>query len=112
MSKQPRDDGNDPIPVLGLRPNRGLQVPYTASSNTSPQISNSVRVVTLFATQDCFVEIGDSGVEANTSNSHFLAGSIPYDISLGAETDPAENDKYVAVIQAQTAGTLYISERD
>ena len=40
MSKQPRDDGNDPIPVLGLRPNRGLQVPFTSSSNTSPQISN------------------------------------------------------------------------
>ena len=59
-----------------------------------------MRVVTLFSTQDCFVEIGDSGVEANTSNSHFLSGSIPYDISLGAETDPAENDKYVAVIQA------------
>ena len=97
---------------LALRPNRGLQVPFTAASNTSPQISNSVRVVTLFATQDCFVEIGDSGVEANTSNSHFLSGSIPYDISLGAETNPAENDKYVAVIQVQTAGTLYISERD
>ena len=112
MSKQPRDDGNDPIPVLALRPNRGLQVPFTAVSNTSPQISNSVRVVTLFATQDCFVEIGAPGVEANTSNSHFLSGSIPYDISLGAETDPAENDKYVAVIQVQTAGTLYISERD
>ena len=112
MSKQPRDDGNDPIPVLALRPNRGLQVPFTSSSNTSPQISHSVRVVTLFATQDCFVEVGDSGVEANTSNSHFLSGSIPYDISLGAETNPADNDKYVAVIQAQTAGTLYISERD
>ena len=39
MSKQPRDDGNDPIPVLALRPNRGLQVPFSASSNTSPQIS-------------------------------------------------------------------------
>lgn len=112
MSKQPRDDGNDPIPVLALRPNRGLQVPYTASSNTSPQISNSVRVVTLFSTQDCFVEVGGASVEANTSNSHFLSGSIPYDISLGAETNPADNDKYVAVIQAQTAGTLYISERD
>ena len=29
MSKQPRDDGNDPIPCLALRPNRGLQVPFT-----------------------------------------------------------------------------------
>ena len=112
MSKQPRDDGNDPIPVLGLRPGRGLQVPFTASSNTSPQISNSVRVVTLFATQDCFVEIGGASVEASTSTSHFLSASIPYDISLGAETDPNQNSKYVAVIQDATAGKLYISERD
>lgn len=112
MSKQPRDDGNDPIPVLGLRPNGGHQVPYTASSNVSPAISGSIRVVTLYATQDCFIETGASGVEANTSNSHFLPASLPYDVSLGAETDASQNDKYVAVIQASTAGTLYISERD
>jgi hypothetical protein len=112
MSKQPRDDGNEAIPVLALRPNRGLQVPFTDTSNTSPQISSSVRVVTLFATQDCFIEIGGSGVEANTSNSHFLSSSIPFDISLGAETNPADNDKFVAVIQASNPGTLHISERD
>ena len=112
MSKQPRDDGNDPIPVLGLRPNRGLQVPFTASSNTSPEISSSVRVVTLYSTQDCFIEIGNSAVEASTTTSHFLAGSLPYDISLGAETDPSENSKFVAVIQDSTSGKLYISERD
>ena len=112
MSKQPRDDGNDPIPVLGLRPNGGYQVPYTASSNTSPAIAGSIRVVTLYSTSDCFIETGDVGVAANTSNSHFLPGSIPYDISLGAETDSTLNDKYVAVVQATSAGTLYISERD
>ena len=112
MSKQPRDDGNDPIPVLGLRPGRGLQVPYTASSNTSPAISSSVRVVTLFATTDCFIETGASSVAATTTTSHFLPASVPYDISLGAETDPSENDKYVAVIQSASGGTLYISERE
>ena len=112
MSKQPRDDGNDPIPVLGLRPNGGYQVPFTASSNTSPAISGSIRVVTLYSTQDAFIETGDAGVEANTSNSHFLPAQIPYDVSLGAETDATNNDKYVAVIQATSGGVLYISERD
>ena len=112
MSKQPRDDGNDPIPVLGLRPNGGHQVPFSATSNTSPAISNSIRVVTLYATEDCFIETGSASVEANTSNSHFLAKSIPFDISLGAETVASANDRYVAVIEATTAGILYISERD
>jgi hypothetical protein len=112
MSKQPRDDGMEPIPVLGLRPNGGYQVPFTASSNTSPAIAGSIRVVTLYSTQDCFIETGNAATVANTANSHFLPNSIPYDISLGAETDSTLNDKYVAVIQATTAGTLYISERD
>ena len=85
MSKQPRDDGNDPIPVLGLRPNGGYQVPFTATSNTSPAIAGSIRVVTLYSTQDAFIETGDASVEANTSNSHFLPAQIPYDVSLGAE---------------------------
>ena len=112
MSKQPRDDGNDPIPVLGLRPNAGHQVPFSSDSNTSPAISSSIRVVTLYSTQDCFIETGGASVEANTSNSHFLPASLPYDISLGAETDATNNDKYIAVIQATSGGTLYISERD
>jgi len=112
MSKQPRDDGNEAIPVLALRTNRGLQVPYTETSNTSPEISASVRVVSLYATSDCFIETGGASVEANTSNSHFLPSGFIYDISLGAETDPSNNDKYIAVVQATTAGILYISERN
>ena len=112
MSKQPRDDGMEPIPVLGLRPNGGYQVPFTSNSNTSPAIAGSIRVVTLYSTQDCFIETGGASVVANTSNSHFLPASLPYDISLGAETDATNNDKYVAVIQAVSGGTLYISERD
>jgi len=112
MSKQPRDDGNDPIPVLGLRPNGGYQVPFNAVSNTSPAIAGSIRVVSLYATQDCFIETGNSGVSANQINSHFLPSGFIYDISLGAETDPVNNDKYVAVIQSLASGTLYISERD
>ena len=112
MSKQPRDDGNDPIPVLGLRPGRGLQVPYTSNSNTSPAISSSVRVITVYATTDCFIETGNASISADTVNSHFLPAQIPYDLSLGAENNAADNDKYVAVIQSASGGTLYISERE
>jgi hypothetical protein len=112
MSKQPRDDGNDPIPVLGLRPGRGQQIVFSGVSSRSTAISNSVRVVTLYATQDAFIETGDATVEANGSTSHFLPAGIPYDISLGAETDATNNDKYVAVVAAADSGTLYLSERE
>ncbi len=112
MSKQPRDDGNEAIPVLGLRPGRGQQIVFSGVSSRSTAISNSVRVVTLYATQDAFIETGDATVEANGSTSHFLPASIPYDISLGAETVASENDRYVAVIAASDSGTLYLSERE
>src|SRR5210317_325662 len=112
MSKQPRDDGNDPIPVLGLRPSGGQQIVFSGASARSTAVSNSVRVVTLYATQDCFVETGDATVEANGSTSHFLPASIPYDISLGAETVASENDRYVSVIAVSDSGTLYLSERE
>ena len=32
MSKQPRDDGNAAIPVLGSAPTKGHQVPFTGAS--------------------------------------------------------------------------------
>jgi len=113
MSKQPRDDGNSPIPVLGLRNYGGQQVPFTTStSNTSQQISSSVRVVTLYTTQDAFIEThGVQTIIPNTQNAHFIPASIPYDISLGFENDAADNDKFVTVIGATADGILYISER-
>ena len=113
MSKQPRDDGNDPIPVLGFRTHSGHQVPFTSStSNTSPSISNSVRVVTLYSTAECFVETHVSAsIEANKVNSHFIPATVPYDISLGHETNAADNDRFIAVIGSTSSGTLHISER-
>jgi hypothetical protein len=111
MSKQPRDDANAPIPVLALRPGGGQQIVIDTMSVRSAAVANHVRVVTLFATEDCFIEIGDSSVTANTANSHFLPAGIPYDISLGSETVTKENPRYLAVITAESPGTLYLSER-
>ena len=113
MSKQPRDDGNAAIPVLGFRPNKGHQVPFTVgASNTSPQFSDSIRVVTLFSTQDAFIETGDSTVTASNTTSHFLPADIPYDISLGDDVVATENDKFIAVIGSTSSGKLFISERE
>jgi len=113
MSKQPRDDGNDPIPVLGFRFNSGHQVSFNASASTiSSQLSNSVRVITLYATEDCFIETHTSNTaEANKVNSHFIPKTVPYDVSLGPEVVASENDRYIAVIGSSASGTLYISER-
>lgn len=112
MSKQPRDDANAPIPVLALRPNGGQSISITSASARSAAVAPSVRVVTLYSTVDTFIEVGDDSVVANASTSHFLPAGLPYDISLGAETRPSDNPRYIAGIQVSDPGTLYISERD
>ena len=112
MSKQPRDDANAPIPVLGLRPGGAQSVSISTSSATSAAISNNIRVVTLFSTVDCFIETGDSSVAAFTSNSHFLPSDTLFDLSLGSETTASDNDRFIAAITASGTGTLRISERE
>jgi len=112
VSKQPRDDGNEAIPVLGLRPGGGHQVPFDGTANTSPQISNSVRVVTLHSNVDCYVETGGASVTANTTQGHFLPASIPFDISLGADNEASKNARYVSVVSTSAEGILHISERE
>ena len=88
-------------------------MPFTsASSNVSPSISNSVRVVTLYSTAECFVETHiTASIEANKVNSHFIPATVPYDVSLGHETNASDNDRFIAVIGSSSSGTLHISER-
>jgi len=112
MSKQPRDDANAPIPVLALRPNGGQSIAISSSSARSAAVHSSVRVITVYATVDAFIEVGDSDVVASASTSHFLPAGLPYDISLGAETRPSDNPRYVACIQASDSGVLYVFDRD
>ena len=75
MSKQPRDDANAPIPVLGLRPSGGQSVSISGTTARSAEINSHIRVVTLFSDTDCFIETGNSTVTASASTSHFLPAS-------------------------------------
>lgn len=111
MSKQPRDDGNDPIPVLGFRRNGGQELEISSSSTRSSAFAPSVRVVSLYSTADCKFEVGDSTVEANLTTSHFLPNGVYIDVSLGFETVASDNYKYIAVI-GSAGGALHISERE
>jgi hypothetical protein len=112
MSKQPRDDGNAAIPVLSYRPHRGQSIYFNTTAARSAQLSASVRVISIYATDSCFIEIGTSTVTADASTSHFIPGGFYMDVSLGAETDPRNNYKYISVVSADNEGTLYVSERE
>ena len=110
MSKQPRDDANAPIPVLGLRPNSGQQIMVSGTAALSAAFHASTRVITIYSTVDCFVEIGDGSVVANTSTSHFIPLGFVFDLALSPDLVTAGGAKHLSVVSAST-GTLYISER-
>jgi len=113
MSKQPRDDANEPIPVLGLRPAGGSKITFNASTATvSGRFANSIRVITLYSTADCYIEIGDDTVIANSANSHFVPLGFIYDVALGSQLIASETSKFISAIGDSASGTLYISERN
>jgi hypothetical protein len=111
MSKQPRDDGNAPIPVLGLLKHGGQVIDLSAvSAQQSTRFNASVRVITTYSTVDCFIELGDETITANLSNSHFLPAGYLCDFSLGFDNINNNNAKYLSVYSTDI-GKLYISER-
>ena len=76
MSKQPKDDANVAIPVLSLKPGGGQQLTSSGTSARSSAFSKTTRVITVYAEEDIFVEIGDSTVTANQSTSHYILGQF------------------------------------
>jgi len=109
MSKQPRDDSNDPIPVLGYRPSAAQQITTSGSSQRTTAFSSATSVVSIFCTADCHIEIGDDTVEASTS-SHFIPASNYIDLAVKTDLNDT-SQKYLAVIQSTTSGTFHVSER-
>lgn len=109
MSKQPRDDGNAAIPVLGFRPQGSQHIAIGVTSTLSTAFAAHVRVISIYADTDCYFEVGDALIVANASTSHFLPAGLYLDISLGSSLVSSDNAKHLAVIG--TSGTLHISER-
>lgn len=110
MSKQPRDDANQPIPVLSFRPGGAQTLFIDVTATRSTAFASSVRVISLYADKDCRFELGNAAVQANT-NSHFLPAGVYIDVSLGSDNVSSANARYLSVI-GSGGGTLYISERE
>jgi len=109
MSRQPKDENNNAIPILPLKPGGGQKVTIAAASARSTAITT--QAITLHATANCFIEIGDSTVIANGLTSHYIPELQTYDIGTGIAFGAADT-RHVAVIRADAIDVLYISERN
>ena len=106
----PMDADNNPIPAVRLKGNDAHAITTSATSvRNSTAFDADTRIVSLYATEDVFVRFGDNTVTATTSD-HFFPKGVYYDFAIGG--DKVDQYTYVAALQASTAGTLYISEKE
>ncbi len=107
----PQDSNDNPIPALRLRSGAGAHA-VTAGATTarnSTAFNADTRVVSVYATVPVYINFGDSGVTATTS-SHYFPDGVYYDFSIGGGA--ASHFTHVAVLQAGSGGTVYISEKE
>lgn len=109
MTTLPMDRDNNPIPALALNPNGAhiINASSTSARNTAA-FDNTTRVVSIYATDDIFVQFGISNVTA-TSTNHFLPKGLYYDFSIGG--DKVMHMPYVAVLASNADCLVYISEK-
>ena len=107
----PLDDDSNPIPALRLTDGGAHTVAVTATSaRNSVAFQADTRVISVFATGPVFIRLGDSNVSAATTD-HFFPGGVYYDIAIAGGNGNSTQDRYIAVVRAETDCSLYISEK-
>lgn len=105
----PQDSDNNPIPVLRLQSSKAHQIAITGSSaSNATAFDAETRVISIYSDVDLFINFGDNGVSATTSD-HFFPAKTYYDLAIGGGR--TGQSSHIAVISNGTDGTLYISEK-
>src|SRR5688572_14582697 len=103
----PLDNQGNAIPVLAILPAGGQKVAATvASARQTTAFKGETRVVSLYATEDMYIEFGNASVTANTDTSFFFAKGIYKDFAVNDRDEV--KFLHVAAIRATADGTLYV----
>ena len=109
FTRLPTDTNDETIPALRLKPDSAHAISSGVSSTrNTTTFDDNTRVISLFASEDVYLNFGDSSVTADTSD-HFFPKGIYYDMAIGA--DASSQYTHVAVLQVSAGGTVYISEK-
>ena len=83
MSRQPKDENNNAIPILPLKASGGQKVTIAAASARSTAVTT--QAITLHANCNCYVEIGDSTVTlAHSRTKNIKELTLQADIIISA----------------------------
>lgn len=108
----PKDADNHSIPALRLKDNgaHALSVSSTSARNATA-FADTTKVISVYATAAVYLNFGDSGVTATTSDHYFPAG-VYYDIAISGGSGKGPHNTHVAVLRADQDCTVYISEKE
>ncbi len=106
----PTDTNDQPIPALRLKPAGSHHIAAsTVSARNASAFADDTKIASLYATVPVFVKFGDVNVVATTSDHYFPAG-LYYDFAIGGEK--TAHYTHIAVLSADQAGDVYISEKE
>ncbi len=106
----PTDSDNNAIPALRLKTDAAHRIDFTGTSaRNAATFDESTRIISLYATEDVYLKLGNSSVTAD-SNDHFFPAGVYYDISIGG--GKIDQHTHIAAIAVSSNGTLYISEKE
>jgi len=108
-TRLPTDANDSAIQALRLKPNCAHVISSSGSSarNSTP-FDDETRVVSIYASEDVYINFGGASVTADTSD-HFFPKGVYYDIAIGAEASARYT--HIAVRQVSAGGSVYISEK-
>lgn len=107
----PRDDNDQVIPALRLKPDGAHTLPVTGTPRTVPSpFAPSTRVIAVYATAPARLRTGTAGVEA-AGTDHYLPAGVYLYLSLG--DGRKERHTHLSVLSAgEGDGTLHLSEME
>ncbi len=107
----PKDDDNNPIPALRLRDGASHKITATNTvARNSTAFDYETRVVSVYATEDIYLEFGNASTLTDNS-SHFFPAGVYYDFAIN--NCKQAKDTHIAVLKAgANNSTVYISEKE
>ena len=85
-------------------PGEGQTLSVTSTSVQSADFELDTKVISVYSTTDCFIEVGDTNVVATNADQFLPANTFMF-ISVADLSDVA-----IAAIRSTADGTLYVGE--
>lgn len=107
----PKDDDNNPIQALRLKDGAAHKMIATNTSvtNTIP-FNIETKVISIFCTENIYIEFGNNSIIAN-NNSHFFPAGVYYDFAINNLKQA--KDTHIAILKAGANDAIvYISEKE